>query len=178
MLAVVTIVGPLLVLAQVRPLVDADRDAAITMAHISRAVDDLRRVALFANLHESGLERLARGAEKVRFAVGDTIIREGDAADACYTVLYGSVAVRRGDADGEIVAKLETDDFFGEIGLLRATARTATVTAAGDCVLYAISADAFRAALDADAMTSSRALEAATGRLAALRDRRPAGAGR
>jgi ATP-binding cassette subfamily B protein len=156
------------VIAQFRSLLAADREAAITGAHLRRAVDDLRRVSLFASLREGALERLARGATRERFAVGDTILLEGELGTHCYTVLHGRVDVRRGDADGEVIATLHEDDHFGEIGLLRNVPRTASVTAASDCVLYTIDAETFKSALETDAMVASQAFESATSRLSML----------
>jgi MFS family permease len=168
MLLVVAVAGPLLVIAQFQSLLAADREAAVTGAHLRRAVDDLRRVSLFASLREGALERLARGATRERFAVGDTILLEGELGTHCYTVLHGRVDVRRGDADGEVIATLHEDDHFGEIGLLRNVPRTASVTAASDCVLYTIDAETFKSALETDAMVASQAFESATSRLSML----------
>jgi hypothetical protein len=172
MLLVVAAVGPLLVIVQIRSLLHADRNAATTWWQLQHAVDDLRRVALFAAMRDGALERLARGAEKERFAGGETIILEGARGTHCYTVVYGSVQVRRGGADGEVIATLGEDDHFGEIGLLHDVPRTATVTAASECVLYSIDAETFKSALDADAMVASQAFESAAARLSmSSRDR-------
>jgi len=168
MLFVVAAAGPALVLAQARSLVAGDRDAELAWSRLRRTVDDLQHVTLFAPLREGALERLARGAVKERFAVGETIVREGERGTTCYAVLHGRVAVRRGGPSDEIVATLQETDHFGEIGMLHGVPRTATVTAATDCVLYAIDAETFRAALDADALVASQALEAAATRLSVL----------
>jgi MFS family permease len=156
------------VLIQMASLVNADRDSAFEWAHRSRIVADLSRVSLFSSLHAAALELLADRATKERFAVGETIIAKGDQAEHCYTVLHGEVAVRAEGPTSEIIGTLHEDDFFGEIGLLHHTARTASVTAASDCVLYVIDADTFAAALDADASVGAVALEVAGRRLSAL----------
>jgi CRP-like cAMP-binding protein len=101
--------------------------------------------------------------------VGEPILVKGDPATRCYTVLHGHVRVH--EPDGETLAILDEDDFFGEIGLLRDTTRTASVSAATDCVLYSIDAETFRAALDADTAASAVAFEAAGRRLSALGSR-------
>jgi MFS family permease len=174
MLIIVAVLAPLLVLIQWRPLVEADRDSAFEYAHLERTVSDLRRVSLFGNLQIAALERLARGAEKERYVVGEPILVKGDPASRCYTVLHGQVRVHQ--PNGETVATLAEDDFFGEIGLLHETARTASVSAATDCVLYSVDADTFRAALDADTVASAVAFEAAGRRLSALGSRSADGA--
>jgi MFS family permease len=156
------------VLIQMPSLIDADRDSAIEWAHRSRIVVDLRRVPLFSHLHAAALELLADRATKERFAVGETIIAKGEDARHCYTVLHGEVAVRGEGPTSEIIGTLHEDDFFGEIGLLHHTTRTASVTAATDCVLYVIDADTFSAALDADASVGAVAFEVAGRRLSAV----------
>jgi MFS family permease len=168
MLVTVAVAAPLLVVFQMRSLLHADRDAALTWSQLQFIVRDLQRVSLFAPLREGALERIARGVKKERFAAGETVLVEGTVGTSCYTVLHGRVDVRRGGEEGEIVASLEEDEHFGEIGLLHDVPRTATVTAATDCVLYAIDAETFRAALETDAMVASHALESAGARLAAL----------
>jgi MFS family permease len=169
MLAFVAVSAPLIVLVQLRSLLHADRDAELIWSQLQYVVEDLKRVSLFAPLREGALERLARGVKKERFGKGEVIILEGTVATTCYTVLHGSVDVRRGGETGETITTLSENDHFGEIGLLHNVSRTATVTAATDCVLYAIDAATFRAALEADAIVASYALEGATARLAALR---------
>jgi MFS family permease len=168
MLVVVALIAPLIVIVQLRSLLHADRDAALTWSQLQYTVEDLKHVSLFAPLREGALERLARGVKKERFGKGDVIILEDSVATTCYTVLHGRVDVRRGGHQGETLATLEENDHFGEIGLLHNVPRTATVTAATDCVLYAIDTDTFRAALEADTIVASHALEAAASRLTAL----------
>jgi CRP-like cAMP-binding protein len=64
------------------------------------------------------------------FTAGEVILREGDAADAFYIILNGSVEVTRlVHGMPQLLAHLGESQFFGEIGLLQAIPRTATVTA-------------------------------------------------
>jgi len=48
---------------------------------------------------------------------------------------------------GRILRQMTDPDYFGEIGLIRRTPRTATVTAVTPCELWRIPADAFLSAL-------------------------------
>jgi len=66
-----------------------------------------------------------------RYPVGDVIVREGEAADEFFVVVAGSVDVSRRDAAGAAtaVARLGAGEYFGEMGLLDAAPRNATVTA-------------------------------------------------
>jgi peroxiredoxin (alkyl hydroperoxide reductase subunit C) len=105
---------------------------------------------VFPDLAGPELESLAEAAEKVSFGAGDTIIAEGDAADRFYVIARGEVVVTRRSPEGHEI-ELETlgpGQFFGEVGLLAETRRTATVRATGDVELLALSWREFQEALE------------------------------
>jgi small-conductance mechanosensitive channel/CRP-like cAMP-binding protein len=101
-----------------------------------RAVE---RLDIFAPLDRSERELLASGMQRVAFARGETIIRQGDAGSTLYVLAQGEVAVslRRGSVDQE-VATLRAGDFFGEMSLMTGEGRSATCTARTDTVAYLI----------------------------------------
>ena len=70
----------------------------------------------------------------VTFSFGDTIVREGDPADAFYVLVSGRARiVKRGEQGEEISLNvLRAGDSFGEMGLLDHSTRTATVRASSD----------------------------------------------
>jgi len=84
-------------------------------------VEPLRRVALFRGLSPGQLSEIARGADRVQFKAGDTIISEGQAADAAILIVSGTgkrTAGPRSDDDtvgrpgillGEMAMLVETD---------------------------------------------------------------------
>ena len=76
---------------------------------------------------------------------GTEVIRQGDVGDRYYVIERGRLArsVRRTSDCGE----LERGDAFGEIALMRAVPRTATVTALTDVELQALDRDAFLLAI-------------------------------
>ena len=74
--------------------------------------------------------------------------------DRFYLIETGTVAVSRG---GRQVREEGPGDFFGEIALLRDVPRTATVTAAEDCVLQVLGREDFLAALDGSSEVRTRA---------------------
>ena len=77
-------------------------------------------------------------------AEGDVVIRQGDPADRFYIINSGRVRVTQDGAGGERVLRdMGPDEVFGEIGLLRNSARTATVTAVGPGLLLALDRDDF-----------------------------------
>jgi CRP-like cAMP-binding protein len=69
------------------------------------------------------------------------VIAEGDVGTAYFAIESGAVAVT---VEGEARANhLAAGQGFGEIALLRAVRRTATITAETDCVLWQIERDVF-----------------------------------
>lgn len=111
-----------------------------------RALENhLRGVPMFADLSPEFIEHLKAGIELQRFAPGQTIVQQGDAADSFYLVRIGFVKVSESYPGGEMVlAYLSRGDYFGEIGLLGGGIRTATCTALDHVELVRISGDDFR----------------------------------
>src|SRR5947207_8489642 len=84
------------------------------------------------NLTEEQLVAATAQSENVKFAPGQIIFRQGDPADKFYIITKGQVDVLRIDkkTGKEIeVARLSPGQYFGEIGVLGRTERTATVKA-------------------------------------------------
>jgi CRP-like cAMP-binding protein len=71
-----------------------------------------------------------------------------------FIVRRGRVAITVG-ADHREVAVTEAGGYFGEMSLLTGDPRTATVIARGDCTVFEITADAFRAYVQSRPMSSS-----------------------
>lgn len=95
---------------------------------------------LFTMLPLDALERLASAMTSVRFEPGAVLMREGDLGDRYIVVTDGSVSVTRG---GREVALLGPGDGVGEIALLRAVPRVATVAAVGTVEGLSIERDEF-----------------------------------
>jgi hypothetical protein len=68
-----------------------------------------------------------------RFKTGDVVFKQGDFPDRLYLIGRGEAEVIRTDQGKDIVlARLKAGEFFGEMGILGNTPRTATVKAATD----------------------------------------------
>jgi alkyl hydroperoxide reductase subunit AhpC len=96
---------------------------------------------VFPDLLGPELETLEERAERVSFASGDTIVAEGNQAERFYVVAQGEVEISRRSPDGDEVklATLGRGQFFGEVGILAETRKTATVRAVDDVELLALS---------------------------------------
>lgn len=86
----------------------------------------LQSVPLFEGLSKKELERLSRAMDEVDLPEGKELAREGTFAYEFFVIEEGTASVTR---EGQKVRDLGPGDFFGEIGLLEAERRTATVVA-------------------------------------------------
>ncbi len=74
--------------------------------------------------------------EARKFEAGETIFRAGDAGIELFVIKSGTVNIRLGD---RTIETLGPSEIFGEMALVDAKPRSATVVAATDCELIAIS---------------------------------------
>jgi CRP/FNR family transcriptional regulator, cyclic AMP receptor protein len=86
----------------------------------------LREVPLFAPLTDRYLRRIASTAWVARVPQGAAVVRENFNATAFYVLLTGTASVSR---NGVHLDVLYPGDYFGELGLVDPSPRTATVTA-------------------------------------------------
>jgi hypothetical protein len=147
-------------------LMKMDREIAARRAELADKVQILRGCDLFAALDEGNLDQMAGAAVDVAVDAGDTVVREGEEADAFYVVTQGRVeATARGEGTTpQLLSQLGPGDYFGEIGLLERIPRTATVAAVEPTRLLRIGAADWLEAMSAD-KPSPALLEAAAMRL-------------
>ena len=86
----------------------------------------VRGIKLFQEFSDEEVHEISPFAEEIEVAEGRVLVREGDYSYEFMGIEEGTAEVTR---DGEHVADLGPGDFFGEIGLLERSFRTATVTA-------------------------------------------------
>ncbi len=93
-------------------------------------VDCLRQVPMFRDVEPARLKLLAFASERVRFDAGQRLFSQGDAADAAYVILKGSVDVLREGPGGELpIARLGRDAIVGEMAALTDAPRSASIIA-------------------------------------------------
>ena len=97
-----------------------------------------------------GLDRQARSAlegemEWLCLPGGQILFSEGEAPDALYLVVAGSLAISAGrpGEDGAMLGQIRAGETVGEMGLLSDRPRSATVVALRDCSLLRIGKHAF-----------------------------------
>ncbi len=114
---------------------------------VSTAV--LRTVPLFAGFPEDQL-RLLTGVVTRRGITRSTVVMAaGDAIDSLYMVISGRLKVMMGDSDGKevILSILGPGEFFGEMGLIDDSPRSASVVAIEPCELLCIAKRDFKKCL-------------------------------
>lgn len=109
----------------------------------------LRNVPLFAGLDEQQLKVLARAIVRKNVGRNARIIGAGDPTDSLYIVINGRLKVLMSDEQGRevILSILGPGEFFGEMGLLDDSPRSASVVALEACELLAISKTEFKRSL-------------------------------
>jgi CRP/FNR family cyclic AMP-dependent transcriptional regulator len=109
----------------------------------------LHNVPLFARLDESQLGVLARVIVRRSFGRNAKIIGAGDPTDSLYIVINGRLKVLMSDEQGRevILSILGPGDFFGEMGLLDDSLRSASVVTLDACELLTISKTDFKRSL-------------------------------
>jgi len=99
-------------------------------AVIDKASEHLTNVPVFAPLSEEEISRLARASVKRTFAPGEPIVRKGQEGRSMFVIVRGNVNVQIPGKDGhQVINRLTTNDFFGEMSLLTGEPRSATVVA-------------------------------------------------
>lgn len=91
-----------------------------------------------ASIDFTVLSRL--GGERRHYKAGEVIFRAGDPGEELFVIRDGTVGV---EVKGTIVERLGSSDIFGEMALVEAKPRSATVIAETDCVVVPISEKQF-----------------------------------
>lgn len=106
----------------------------------------LRNVPLFSGLDESELQRLSQVAVRRRAGRNEQVVRAGEDAESLIVLLTGRAKVTNFDEEGReiILAWLGPGEFFGEMGLIDGSPRSASVVAVEPCELLTIGKNEFQ----------------------------------
>ena len=104
----------------------------------------LRRVDLFDDMTTRQLGHVASVTRELVQPAGSMIFAEGDAGDALVLIVSGEVEVLRA---GKRLKVLRAADYFGELAVLTAETRNASVRALTDCLLLRLERSDFHQVL-------------------------------
>lgn len=107
-------------------------------------VDLIRRVPVFSAIEPAKQKLLCFSSERLTFEAGDVIFREGDAPDAAYVVIDGTVEITIQTPGGpRVINTLGQSDVVGEAAIFGDMPRTATATAKTRLEALRVSKDLF-----------------------------------
>ncbi len=136
----------------------------------------LQKVPFFKDLSPDDFQRVAQSLVPKTVLAGDKVIVQGERGKSLFLIARGVVAVLV-DADGSgprRMASLHAGDFFGEMALLSAAPRNATVQAVTACQLYELAKRDVDALCEVCTGVRDALTEAARQREAATKAARPA----
>jgi Flp pilus assembly CpaE family ATPase len=112
---------------------------------MARYIEILRSVNIFAGLSDEELEQIGEYITERELPKGAVLYEQGEPGDALYIVRAGRLKATVTDASGRerVLAIYGNGDFFGELALVSAQPRTATVTAVTDSNLLVLRREDF-----------------------------------
>jgi CRP-like cAMP-binding protein len=117
----------------------------------------LQQVPLFSDLDRGQLERIASMMKERTFSAGETVMAEGGAGVGFFVIGDGEAEVSIG---GEPRRTLGPGDHFGEVALLGAGERTATIVATTDLKCFGMTSWEFRPLVETNAEIAWKLLQA------------------
>jgi len=109
----------------------------------------LHSIPMFAGVPDTQLESIVRLAVYRKVSRHTTIVRAGDSTDSLYVIISGNARVLNSDAEGRevILTLLGPGEFFGEMGLIDGSPRSADVVTSETCELLVITKAEFKRCL-------------------------------
>ena len=109
----------------------------------------LKSVPLFASFPEEQLRTLVSVVTRRSVPRASVIMAAGDPVDSLYLVVSGRLKVMMGDADGGevILGLIGAGEFFGEMGLIDDSPRSASVITLEPCELLSVTKRDFKRCL-------------------------------
>jgi CRP-like cAMP-binding protein len=117
----------------------------------------LSQVELFRDLDKRELRSVADAMQEYTFPAGKSLITEGTQGVGFFVIAEGTAKV---SIDGGEVRQLHAGDYYGEIALIAAAPRTATVTAETDVTCWGLASWMFRPIVESNSSLAWKLLEA------------------
>ena len=105
----------------------------------------LKSLSIFADTPENVLADLAPLMQEMELEEDTVIFKEGDRGDSMYIIYQGEVEIYKSNTT---LAVLKEKEVFGELSLIDAESRSASVKAHSDCYLFKIDQEPFYELLD------------------------------
>jgi CRP-like cAMP-binding protein len=138
-----------------------DQTGSYEVSELKNVADDLvtsddwmtilLQTKAFHRIPPANIQAIFMRMQRVDYAPGDVIIRQGDEGDYFYAIAKGTCVVTREtplNRDGIKLAELTVGDTFGEEALISAAKRNATVTAQTDVVAMRLGKEDFQKLLN------------------------------
>ncbi len=110
---------------------------------------------IFGQLTDADVDWMAKQGRRRRVPANAVLIQEDQPVDTVYIVLQGELSVVHRGAKGEI-ARLGAGEIAGEMSFVDARPPSATVRAATDAVVYAVSKQKLQQGLDQNVAFAAR----------------------
>jgi CRP-like cAMP-binding protein len=124
------------------PIISAFSNAMLTSVQRLLLI---QKVPIFEELRDDFLVRLAATMEELSFPTNQLIVKQGDEGRSLYILASGQVKVHIGDRE---IAKLKKEDCFGEMAVLDAEPRSASVTTLEPCECLVLTQQQLYEAID------------------------------
>jgi hypothetical protein len=158
--AVLGSLAALMLAAALAGLTLVGRAASRSPAAFEATVARVAQLPLFAGASGPSLEAALDRLVPIPVEAGEAVVRQGEPADRFYIIESGTFVVTQAAAGGSEreIRTLGAGDVFGELGLLRGTPRSATVTATSDGLVLALDGRSFLAMVSGVASIRGRLL--------------------
>jgi CRP-like cAMP-binding protein len=126
----------------------------------TQIMEIMGRLPYFQELDHAELERLSEGAREIALKKKEILFRQGDPADALFTVVSGRVKLAIGQSRNQekVVALVGRGQCFGEIPMFLHEPCPATAQATEDSYLLAVDRNALMRALDHNCILAGKLL--------------------
>ena len=100
----------------------------------------LKSLSIFSDTPENILAEIVHLMVESNVPAGTDIVMEGETGNCMYIIYDGKVNIHK---QNQLLASLGEKDFFGELSLLDTETRSASATAATECILFRIDQEPF-----------------------------------
>jgi CRP/FNR family transcriptional regulator, cyclic AMP receptor protein len=110
----------------------------------------LKQAAIFADLDDDELQRVAEVCKEQKFQGAETVFKEGEPGNRLYIIAEGEVRISRNipGSGEEALAVLKKGSVFGEMAIFDRSERSTDAIANADSVLLTISRSDFELLMD------------------------------